>query len=308
MPNLTMLDLAKMRGTDQAVGLIEEVVNATPEVRVLPVRPMPGLTYEVLRRVSYPTVGFRQANKAPTTSRSEYVRDVVQCFFLNPRWEADKMVADSDPMGAAHVMNMEGLGQVEAALLSFSRQFYYGGDVDANGFAGLAQLHDTNLVVDATGTTASTGSSVWMVYAGLRGLHIPMGNNGSWGMPEMRIGDIKDADGNLLTGYIQEMMAYPGLQLGPKWAAVRIKNLTEDSGKGLTVNLMRKAFAKFPSGVNPTHIFMTKRSRRQLAESTTPSSTPTQPYPLSMAPSMPTFFESVPIYETNGITDTEAIA
>jgi hypothetical protein len=65
----------------------------------------------------------------------------------------------------------------------------------------------------------------------------------------------------------------------------------------------------FPSGVMPTHIFMSRRSRSQLQQSRTVtlqgagSSRPNQP----IYSPLPTEFEGIPIVVTDSILNTDAI-
>jgi hypothetical protein len=55
-----------------------------------------------------------------------------------------------------------------------------------------------------------------------------------------------------------------GIQVGSLQSIVRIKKLTEDSGKGLTDSLIAQALALFPVGKTPNLILVNRRSRRQL--------------------------------------------
>jgi hypothetical protein len=124
-------------------------------------------------------------------------------------------------------------------------------------------------VVDAGGTTASTGSSVWLVKFGPKHVQWVWGQDGALLVPDPRIETIYDASSNPLTGYVQDMLARPGLQVGSIRSSVRIKKLTADSGKGLTDAVISLALAKFEVGVVPDVILMSRRSRQQLQASRT---------------------------------------
>jgi hypothetical protein len=108
---------------------------------------------------------FRNANEGVAATKSTWENRVIECFTLNPRWECDKAVADRYEDGAQAFIALEADGIMRASMLTLGSQFYYGiTNGDAKGFPGLLAAYDsTNMVVDATGTTAST---VWAVKFG----------------------------------------------------------------------------------------------------------------------------------------------
>ena len=106
----TLLDIAKANGSDAAVGLIEEVLNAFPEVQLGAARTIKGLSYKTLVRTALPTASFRSANEGTPPTKSTSENRVVECFILNPRWECDKAVADAYEDGASAYIAMEADG------------------------------------------------------------------------------------------------------------------------------------------------------------------------------------------------------
>jgi hypothetical protein len=165
----------------------------------------------------------------------------------------------------------------------------------------LAAYDATNMVVDAGGTTASTGSSVWGVKWGPKAVQWVYGSDGQLSVSDVSEQRVLDGSNNPYTAYVQELLAYPGLQVGNKFAVGRIKKLTADSGKGLTDGLISQLLAKFPVGYKPDVLLMSRRSRMQLQMSrtaTTPTGAPA-PYPQEAF--------GVPIEETDSIIDTEAL-
>jgi hypothetical protein len=233
---------------------------------------------------------------------------LIETYILNPQWEADKAVADSAEDGAEAYVAMEGLAMMEAALQTLSSQFYYGTGTggDAKGFPGLIGTYDsTNMVVDAGGTTADTGSSVWAVRFGPIDVQWVWGQGGEIAMPDVTEVRVTDGSSNPYTAYRQEILARPGLQVGRIKSVGRIKKLTEDAGKGMTDDLMDQLLEKFPAGRPPNAIFMTRRSRRQWKTSrtaTNPTGTPA-PWPdVVDGPEGP-----IKVYNTEAILDTEAL-
>lgn len=318
MARPTFLDIAKLNLGDNEVGLIEEAIYNVPEVtgvdretgNTIPgvgqTKTIGGINYYTKVRTALPSAGFRNANEGVTATKSTFENRLVETFILNPRWECDKAVADREEQGAEAYIADEAVAMVEASFLQLARNAFYGTNTtysgDAKGFPGLIDAYDsTNMVVDAGGTTATTGSSVWLVKWGPRDVRWVLGKNGSLDISDVRIETIYDASSNPLTGYVQELLAYMGLQVGTTNAVCRIKKLTADSGKGLTDDLIAEALEKFPAGVRPDVAFMTKRSRRQLQNSRTATNATGAPAPF------PTESHGVPIIVTSALSNVEAL-
>lgn len=305
MSVFTLLDIAKANGNDAVVGLIDETTKAHPELSGVAARTIRGINYRTLVRTGLPTVAFRNANEGTVASKATHENRLVECFIASPRWTADVAVADRYEDGAAAFMALEAGAQMEAAMQLLARQFYYGttsGVGDAKGHPGLVQMYDaTNNVVDAGGTTASTGSSVWLIKSGPRDISWVYGNNGELSPSDVDIRDVLDGSGNPYNAYVQTMDFYPGLAMHSLRSAVRIKKLTEDSGKGLTDDLIADALSKFEVGIVPDMILMTRRSHKQLQNSRTATNPTGAPAPF------PTEAFGVPIKLTDGILNTESL-
>lgn len=305
MPH-TLLDIAKLNGSDKVVGLIEEALVLAPEVSLFPARTIRGTSYKTVVRSALPTTQFRNANEGVASSKSTFVNRLVETFILDAQIKVDKAVADAYEDGPAALQAIEAAGVVGSALKLLGSQIWYGVGTggDAKGFPGAIGVHDTtNMVVDAGGTTAGTGSSVWGVKFGPQYAQMVLGNNGSLQLSDWMTQQVTDANSNLYTAYCSALTAYPGLQVGNIYSVGRIKKLTEDSGKGLTDALIASLLQKFQTnlGMFPDVLFMTPRSLYQLRASrtaTTPGGTP--------AP-IPTEVFGVPIQVTNQILNTEAL-
>jgi hypothetical protein len=304
MARVTLLDIAKANGSDKVTGLIDETTKAYPEVRNVDARTIKGLNYKTLVRVTLPTVGFRAANEGTTATKGVYDNRLVETFIMNPRIEADKAVADAYEDGAAAWLAIEGSGVLTAAFGTLAKQFYYGATNggDSKGHPGLIDAYDaTNMVVDAGGTTATTGSSVWAVKYGPTFVQWVYGLNGQLELTDPREETLYDASNNPFDGYVQSMLARPGVQIGNINCVGRIKKLTADSGKGLTDALIGSLLAKFPVGYTPDVLFMTKRSQEQLRTSRTATNTTGAPAPTPMDAF------GIPIQVTDGILNTESL-
>lgn len=299
----TLLDIAVKNGSDAITGLIDEAASGNPEIRLGYARTITGINYKTLVRTANPTVGFRNANEGVAGTKATYENRLVETFILNPRWQADKAVADRYEDGAEALLAMEAEAHFNAAVAAICRQMYYGTGTggDAKGFPGLVQSYDNvNMVVDAGGTTDNTGSSVWLVKFGPKYCGWVWGNDGQMELSEVDLRDVSDGT-NSFTGYHQELTAYSGFQVGNVKAVARIKKVTEDSTKGLSDSLISKALAKFPVGIIPDVIFCSRRSLFQLQASRTATNATGAPAPV------PTEAFGIPVVATDSILNTEAL-
>jgi hypothetical protein len=302
----TLLDIIKQNNADPVVGIVEEVCPFIPEMSIIPARPIKGINFYGLVRTALPSAAFRSANEGVTPSKSTTELRLIETFFLNPVWKCDKMVADADEGGAMQYIFNEGVALTTAAMLTVATQIYYGRATpgDAKGFPGLINTVDSTLVVDATGSTAVTGSSVWALKFGPQATSLVVGNNGQLALSDIRIGDIIDPNDSTktLTGYIQEIASRIGFQQLSKYAAGQIKNLTAQAGHTLTDSLLSQLYELFPVGWKPDVFAMTRRSQGQLQRSRT-ATTQT-----GAEADLPTSWQGIPFMITDAITNTEVIA
>jgi hypothetical protein len=311
----TLLDIARANGSDAVVGLIDETIKVHPELRIGAARTIKGLNYKTLVRLALgnTTGSFRNANEGVVPHTHQYENRLVETYILNPRWQCDKAVADRHEDGALAYIHSEAEGTLEGEMQALSKQFYYGnvapqGNVKA--FPGLIDMHDaTNMVVDATGTTEDTCSSVWLVRFGNKHVQWVWGNNGELQPSDIRIESVPmgTTPESYMEAYVQTFLGYPGLQVGSLLSVVRIKKLTADVGKTLTDSLIAQALAKFPEGTTPDAIFMGKRSLSQLQSSRTATNPTGQPAPFPTEV-MGIAGNNIPIYVTSGIVATEKLA
>ncbi len=317
---LTLLDIAKRNGHDAIVGIIDEATKAVPEVSglnpesgiVIPgvgdSRTITGTSYKTLIRTSLPTVPFRDGNQGSAGLKSTWANRIVETFIMNPRWNVDKAIADKSEDGWQMLMSDEAFGIVTAAFQTLGRQFYYGRNTaaalggDAKGFSGLIDVYDAvSRVVDAGGTTADTGSSVWAVKFGPQAVRWVYGANGAIDPTAVDQRDVLDAGSLPYTAYFQEMFLYPGLQVSSPRYLARLKKLTADATKGLTDLKLSALMETFDVGIRPDALFMSKRSRRQLRDSRTATNDTGKEAPL------PADYDGIPIVVTESISITESL-
>lgn len=318
---LTFLDLAKANSTDAVGGLIEENTIHAPELGIFPAEDLqePGqLSYDTLHRTGLPTVSFAHAGEGFTPSKSTLNLKTHECYRFGGRVEAARHIADNWRKGGAPgYQAFEASGVMEAAMQTIGRQIWYGVSTDAKGFPGIKAFTPVGgaYTLNATGTTASTASSVYLVKFGEKYAQLMAGRvrnaPGIIQLPDFRIGDMVDPNDaqKKIEAYISELSSYLGLQIACEYSVVRICNLTEDSGKGLTDARLNTALQLFPANFKPDHIFMSKRSCTQLQNSRTVTlfgTGTTVPNQGLVAP-RPTDYNGIPITETDSIGITDAI-
>ena len=312
MPNnLTLLDLAKLNGADPIVGLIEEVATASPEVVTIPARTIRGTSYKTVARNSRPTVAFRQANEGTDSTKSNFTERLVECFILSARIEVDKAVARGYEDGEAALQAIEAAGVMRAALSTVGTQTIYGSSATSKGFAGLQTLIGTfgdELVVDAGGTTAGTGSSVYAIKASNTGVQYVYGNGTTFDLGAFREGDATDSNNKRFAALIADLTAWIGFQCVNKYAVGRLKDCTADSGKGVTDAKIAELLSKFPIGETPTHLLMSRRSAFQLQTSRTMTASTKQEAFTGILPARPTESFGIPIIVTDSIVNTETLS
>jgi len=317
MAKLTLLDVAKMNGSDAIVGLVEESLSAAPEVAVFPVRPVDGTGFKTLVRTGLPAVDFIAASQGIAAGKSTFENKHFDCGLLGGRIEVWKSVLDAPENGpASDIKATEATGVMESALRKVGKQIFYGKTAlgSANGFVGLVSMVDGAMIKDATGTTADTGSSVYFVKFGAKDVSLVMGKNATMELSEFRVESLEDSDGNKGPGEVADLTSWIGLQQASKNSVVRIKNITADSGKGLTDALLSSAMEYFPAGYVPDAIFMSRRSREQLKISRSAlvslqgnAKQGTLGGGSGYVPT-PTDFEGIPIIATDSIVNIEPIA
>lgn len=292
---------------------VTDIFNDAPVLRAVAATPASnGTLHKYLKESGAPTVGFRAVNTGIANSGSTDTLVTATLALLDASFHCDKAIADSYKGGPDSYIAREALRHLKQALFVAEKQVI-GGTIggSAGGFSGIANVITTkthDYAVNAAGTTASTGSSVYLVRTANDGsdLQVVIGNDGQVKIDDTVVTTISEEDEygvttGRFTAYHTPIMGYMGLQYGGVAAVVRICNLTEDSGKGLTDLLLADALAKFPASRQPNQIWMNRRSLKQLQKSRTATNATGAPAP------RPTEYEGIPIIVTDAITSTETL-
>ncbi len=298
----TLLDVAKMNGSDPVAGLIDEASQAHPELTLGYARTIKGISYKTLVRTANPAVAFRNANEGTATTKGSYENKSFETHIMDPEWVCDQAVADRHEDGPEACIALEASAILEGAMQALCSQFYYGPSHDAKGFPGMVDVYNTALQVLAGGTTSSAQTSLFAVRFGPKDVGWIWGNEGELEVSEVTLQRVLDGSQNPYWAYCQHLSSYPGLQCCSKWSVGRIANIhPSDSGAALTDEDIADLLALFPVGKPPHYLFCNRAAQAMLRKSRTATNPTGQPAPF------PTESFGVPLAVTDGIVSTEAV-
>lgn len=271
-----------------------------------------GTTHKYLKESGAPTVGFRAPNAGRAHSKSADTVVSLDLKILDACYHVDAKLADSNPRGVDFVMARESRRHLRAAFAASERQFFYGTDEDAGGFAGLADnagldaLADA-MVVNAGGSGTGVFSDVWMIRttSDHANVDLIMGNDGGIDIQPYLRQLVLDGDGNKFPAFWQQIDGWIGMQVGGAKSVARLVNLNQADDattNTLTDDLLSELFEVFDENGPPNLIVMNKRARRQLQQSRTATNVTGAPSP------WPTEWEGIPIVSSKSITTyTDAV-
>lgn len=298
---------------------VSDLLRISPFVGLLPVVPSSnGSTHKYAKETSAPVVGFRDVNAGRDMDSSGDTIVTASLEILDFSWEVDQAAAAAWRKGRDNLIAREGGRHLAAAIFAYEKQLI-GGIVGASDSAGAASSADgfagfrdaatvdavaDAMVVNATGTTADTASSVWGVRLAEDGVAGVMIEEAPFELGETASGFRvvnPGTDNKQLPVWQTPGFSWLGLQVGSAYDIGRIANLTADSGKGLTDDLIASLLSVYPIGRGPTHLLMSRRSRQQLQASRTATNATGAPAPFPMEAF------GVPIVTTDAITNTEEL-
>lgn len=301
-----LADLLKINDTSLAPIDVTDLRNEAPLMSALRYVPAThGTLHNYTKETGAPTVGFRAINAGIFLSKSTDTEVSVTLKVLEFSSQIDKAQADAYVRGGpTALVAREASRHLRAAMFAYEQQLLNGViEGDSAGFQGLADVltHSVSTVVDATGTTANTGSSVYALRIGESDVVGVLGNNGVFTLGETTTIKALDGSGKQYPAYYTPGSGHVGLQIGSAYSAGRICNLTADNGKGLTDALIAQLLSTFPASRQPNLLVMNRRSIYQLQKSRTATNSTGAPAPF------PTESFGIPILQTDAISNTEAL-
>lgn len=289
---LTLLDVTKRRGTDAAVGLVEEVVAYAPELEKIWGRSIPGISYTARIRPLLTQAGmFRKANQGGVVGASVYDERRFNCYFFDSQLRIDEAVlsaAEQEGDSLAQLQAEEAEGTIRDKAIQLGKQIWQGRTIDPNGFPGMIDYFNTfsniidqrtgaalNLVVNAGGASAAC-EIVWYVRMDAQGVHLLFGKDQGIDIKPwvwQYVPDVTDPTKQLRAS-LSNMSGYLGLSCASPFAIGIVKNVDNTITNGaytkpFTDAMDAQLFAKFPIGMPPTHCFMTRATRAGLQASRT---------------------------------------
>jgi len=306
---LTLSDVLQINDQNLADLNVSDLLDDAPLIaRMAAIEASNGTEHKYLKQTGAPVVGFRAPNTGRENSKSTDTLVTISLKILDASFAVDKALADSHSRGPEALVAREARRHLRASFAHAEKQLIYGTGNEADGFTALADNAGLNgladaMVIGAGGTTAGTGSSIWLIRTNDTGdAAMVAGNDGQIEIGDTVVQAIEDTvNGGRFTGYYTPIEGWLGMQIGSAYSVARIANITEDAGKGATDDLIYKALELFPAARQPNLIAMSRRSLRQLRESRTATNATGAPAP------RPTDVEGIPIVVTDAITNTEAL-
>ena len=269
-PGITVAQALLHNLAEPLVPLVNDVINAIPEVSFFPTSPVRKNTYETLHVTGLPKTGFRKPGTLRTFSTASIESMTIKCEHLDASWILEKSIAELHDQGAGAACALAAKLSMQSALLEFAKQIWYGVKNDPNGFVGLntmLELFPENKTLDKEGTKDCT--SVYAVRTGMDAIMVAFGFDGAINQTDIREemshqfkvgGSAGEREGAEF--YVQGISGWLGLQVTSYHAVSKIKNVSlSQSGKGLDTDVLRELiYNTFPSGVKPEALFMTPKA------------------------------------------------
>lgn len=301
---LSTADVVAINSSESTVGMINQISKQIPELGFLAASPVEKTAYKTIVRTALPSAGFRAIGTGRVRDVGTIAARDVACKYLDASWSADAAAISGIDWG--NPVQEQQQAHLLAAMKDLQAQIYYGTGADAAGFAGYASLFpnsNSDGVIDAGGTSASTGSSIYLVKTGVQDVCLAWGNGGKIEEGDVFDTVLLDGSSNPYNAKAQTVAGYVGLQITNYNSLVRIANVTADAGKGATDDLIYSGLTEFARryGLMPDGIFMSYRSWGQLRTSRTAVNATGASAPL------PTDVGGIPVYPTLGLGNTEAI-
>ena len=299
---MTSAKVLEFNNSDLAFD-VSDVLEDSPVLRRLSAFSVDGTQLQYMRKTNNPTSGFRAANDGTQNDVAQYSQISVDLAIADASFNIDIALARGYRLGPAAFIALQMRNHMQSMMFNIESELI-NGSADANGFAGLGDELDAitdSMVVDATGTAAGEGSSCYLIRTGFNDTQVAWGNAGVIQADDTVIQRTVGSATGTFPSYYTAITGYAGLIYGSSYSAARICNLTEDSGKGLTDELISKAISLFPAGRGPNLICCSRRSLHQLQASRTATNATGSPAPY------PTSSFGIELVTTDSIPNTQAI-
>lgn len=312
MALMTSTDVLKINNSEELVGMIEDVVKDIPEINFFAASPVQKNSYKTLALTALPSTAFRATGSYREFQTATLTNKTVECKYLDASWILEKAVAQQSDWGEDFAKALTQRAHLKSEFFTLAKQIWQGTDSDANGFTGLDAIIDAvvdggkkEMVVTANTGSITDASTVYAVRTGIDSCQLAWGSNGQFNESDVREQLLTTKDSSKTSGawfYAQDLGGWVGLQVTSKYAAGKITGLSATNTKqGLNDDLLYELIERFPVGMKPDGLFMSRRSFSQLRQSRTAYNAIGAPAPYVQE------FEGIPIYVTDAIPDTGTI-
>lgn len=309
---MTSTDVLKINNSEELVGLIEDVVKDIPEINFFAASPVQKNSYKTLALTALPSTAFRATGSYREFQTATLTNKTVECKYLDASWILEKAVAQQSDWGEDFAKALTQRAHLKSEFFTLAKQIWQGTDSDANGFTGLDAIIDAvvdggkkEMVVTANTGSITDASTVYAVRTGIDSCQLAWGSNGQFNESDVREQLLTTKESTKTSGawfYAQDLGGWVGLQVTSKYAAGKITGLSATNTKqGLNDDLLYELIEKFPVGMKPDGLFMSRRSFSQLRQSRTAYNAIGAPAPYVQE------FEGIPIYVTDAIPDNGTI-
>lgn len=312
MALMTSTDVLKINNSEELVGLIEDVVKDIPEINFFAASPVQKNSYKTLALTALPSTAFRATGSYREFQTATLTNKTVECKYLDASWILEKAVAQQSDWGEDFAKALTQRAHLKSEFFTLAKQIWQGTDSDANGFTGLDAIIDAvvdggkkEMVVTANTGSIIDASTVYAVRTGIDSCQLAWGSNGQFNESDVREQLLTTKESTKTSGawfYAQDLGGWVGLQVTSKYAAGKITGLSATNTKqGLNDDLLYELIERFPVGMKPDGLFMSRRSFSQLRQSRTAYNAIGAPAPYVQE------FEGIPIYVTDAIPDNGTI-
>ena len=312
MALMTSTDVLKINNSEELVGLIEDVVKDIPEINFFAASPVQKNSYKTLALTALPSTAFRATGSYREFQTATLTNKTVECKYLDASWILEKAVAQQSDWGEDFAKALTQRAHLKSEFFTLAKQIWKGTDSDANGFTGLDAIIDAvvdgdkkEMVVTANTGSITDASTVYAVRTGIDSCQLAWGSNGQFNESDVREQLLTTKESAKTSGawfYAQDLGGWVGLQVTSKYAAGKITGLSATNTKqGLNDDLLYELIERFPVGMKPDGLFMSRRSFSQLRQSRTAYNAIGAPAPYVQE------FEGIPIYVTDAIPDNGTI-
>lgn len=313
MALMTSTDVLKINNSEELVGLIEDVVKDIPEINFFAASPVQKNSYKTLALTALPSTAFRATGSYREFQTATLTNKTVECKYLDASWILEKAVAQQSDWGEDFAKALTQRAHLKSEFFTLAKQIWQGTNSDANGFTGLDAIIDAvvdgdtkEMVVTANTGSITDASTVYAVRTGIDSCQLAWGSNGQFNESDVREQLLTTKESAKTSGawfYAQDLGGWVGLQVTSKYAAGKITGLSATNTKqGLNDDLLYELIERFPVGMKPDGLFMSRRSFSQLRQSRTAYNPIGAPAPYVQE------FEGIPIYVTDAIPDNGTIS